>query len=234
MATLAMANLIYAQNNNEALLYGQFDNAVGKGNLGINNGSIHLNNLHSANKTHRYYGNGQYIIGTLVYDGQPYSAISLKYDLLKDIIVAKTPDPKSNININLITEKTAMFVLDGKKFVNLNYNTKTPDFIGGFYEEERLAKPLCFYTKYRKMAIEELRTSGIFYSYEEVNSYAFSYRNNLYRIASKGDALAVFPQLEKEIDAFFDRNTALERSDKKLFFITLLKHISNSLPNDAN
>lgn len=234
MATLAIANFTHAQNGNETLLYGQFDNAVGKGNLGINNGSIHLNNLHSANKTHRYYGNDQYYTGTVVYDGQPYSAISLKYDLLKDVLVAKTPDAKSNININLITEKTEMFVLDGKKFVNLNFKSKTPDFITGFYEEDRVGNAILFYTKHRKTAIEELRTSGIFYKYEEAYSYAFGYRNNLYRMASKGDALSAFPELQKEIDAFFERNTALERSDKKLFFLTLLKQISNSLPNDAN
>lgn len=228
-AFVLAANMGLAQTTDNASLYTQFDNRVGKNNLGLNNGTVHLNNMRSADDTNRYYPADRYSIGTIVYDGQPYTGVSLKYDILKDVIIAKTPDEKSNLGINLITEKTQWFTLDGKKFVNLNYDGKSAKF-SGYYEADVLNNQMTFYTKYRKDNVEVLRHEGVFYKYVASNTFVFGYQNQLLPINSKSDAVRAFPQLEKNISEFFERNTALERSDKKLFFMTLLKQLHNSLP----
>jgi hypothetical protein len=230
LSAVAMGNIALAQTADNTALYNRFDSSVGKNNLGINNGTIHMNTLRSADETNRYYPADRYNIGTIVYDGQPYTDVSLKYDILKDIIIAKTADGKGNLGINLITEKVAQFTLNGKKFVNLNYDGKSPKF-SGFYEEDVLTSKLSFYTKYRKDNIEVLRNEGVFYKYAASTNFVFRYLNQLHPISSQSDAVRVFPQFEKEISDFFVRNTVLEQSDKKLFFMTLLKQLHNSHPN---
>lgn len=228
-AALLAVHLTNAQTADPAL-YAKFDNNVGKKNLGLYNGTVHLNTLRSADNSNRYYPADQYNNGNIVYDGQPYANIPLKYDLLKDIIIVKTADEKGNLGINLITEKTEMFTINGKKFVNINFMGKALKF-QGFYEQDVLTNQLVFYTKYRKANIEVLRNDGVFYKYETSNDFVFEYQNRYHPINSKADAMRAFPQLEKEVQDFFNRNTALERSDKKLFFMTLLKQLHNSLVN---
>lgn len=213
----------------DPLLYAKFDNMVGKKNTGLYNGTVHINTLRSADDSNRYYPADRYNPGNIVYDGQPYADVPLKYDLLKDVIIVKTADEKGNLGVNLITEKVKMFTLNGKKFVNINFEGKAPKF-KGFYEEDVLTDKLNFYTKYRKSNIEVLRNDGVFYRYETSNNFVFKYQDTYYPINSQSDAIRIFPQLENEIQDFFARNTALERSDKKLFFMTLLKQLHNSLP----
>lgn len=231
----AFVYAVNAQNPIDYSLYERFDQSIGKNNTGINNGTVHINDLRSANNSHRYYMADKYSIGSIVYDGQPYNNIALKYDILKDVIIAKPEGEKSAIGINMITKKTSSFSLNGKKFTNPSYqNPDVPKFLSGFYEEDLISNRLIFYTKHIKDNIEVLRTEGVFYRFEPRNEYVFRYKNAYYRLSSSYDLRTVFPALEKNINEFYARNTALERSDKKLFYLTLLKQIETALPNESH
>src|SRR4051812_35062599 len=94
----------FAQSQSEKLLYETFDNQFGPQNLGINNGTVHLNNDRSDNKTHRYYIQANYLQGDVNYDGQLYSNAKLKYDIYNDVLVAKVSGENNTLGINLITE----------------------------------------------------------------------------------------------------------------------------------
>ncbi|HMI07683.1 MAG TPA: hypothetical protein VK528_09075 [Flavobacterium sp.] len=231
---LAFAGIFgtYAQGNS---LYDAFDEAVGKNNLGINNGTIHLNNLRSFDVTHRYYATDKYTLGGVNYDGQFYAGISLKYDILKDIVIAKIDNKNSNLGINLITAKTEFFEMNGKKFVNLNFNSiNVPKFINGFYEEDRINNQIALYTKHHKDAIEVLTNNGVFYKFPLTNEFVVDYKSQYFRCNTRSDVAEVFPDLKKEIDSFYNQNTALEKENERLFLKNLLKSLSNSLPNETN
>jgi hypothetical protein len=59
-------------------------------------------------------------LGDVIYDGQPYVGENLRYDIFKDVLVAKINDPNNSLGIDLIGAKTESFVLDQKTFVNLD------------------------------------------------------------------------------------------------------------------
>ena len=231
---LSFSNSILGQNSVNQPLYNYFDGIIGKQNLYLNNGTIHINTLRSSDKTHRYFNADQYVLGFIEYDGQPYADVYLKYDELKDIVIAKAQGENNTLGINLITDKTAYFKIYDKTFVNLNHNTTAPKFINGFYEKEIVSKNITLYTKYRKDNIEVLKSNGVFYKYEESNNYVFEYQSKLYELRSKSDAIRVFPSLEKDIDAFYNKSTVLENSDRKLFYKTLLTNIGSLLPNSTH
>ncbi len=225
---------VFSQKSDHQSLYEQFDTAIGKQNLSIYNGTIHINTFKSINNTHRYYNSDKYVSGFISYEGQAYTDVALKYDLLNDIVIIKVQGDNNKLGINSITDKTESFSIYGKKFVNLNYNSVAPKFVSGFYEEEILNDKITFYTKYNKYNIEVLQSNGVFYKFEESQTFVFRFQNNYYQLGSKTDAVAIFPKLEKDIDAFYEKNTALENAGKKLFYKTLLNNISQSLPNQTN
>ncbi len=222
-----------AQTTDTSALYSQFDNSVGKRNLGLNNGTIHLNMLKSADKSHRYFKADAYSTGNVIYDHQAYSMVSLKYDLLKGILIAKADGKNNNTGINLISDKVASFTYYGKNFVNMAEARKTeasiPLSVSGFYEQDPIGK-ITLYTQYRKESIEVLQIEGVFYKFVDRQDFAITYGGQFYRIDSQSDLIAIFPSAEASIRLFYNNNSQAEKADPKTFYINLLRQIDRSLP----
>lgn len=218
---------VYSQS--EVSLYDYFDQSVGVKNLGINNGPVYLNTLRSADLTHRYYVADKYFIGSVVYDGQPYAHENLKYDVVKDQLIAKINGQNNSLGISLIQAKTPYFSIDGRKFVNLSFDQKTPGFVSGYYEEYLPGDKLALYIKYRKQQIDVLRTDGIYYSYPEKNEFVTAYGGTFHKLNDARDWIRLFPDFEKNIADYAYLNRETERSDKIQFMKMMAKHISGLL-----
>jgi len=231
---LTCSSVVHGQIENNSL-YEAFDKTVGKNNLGLNNGKIHLNNLRQANDTHRYFGVDKYQTGNVIYDHQEYTGISLKYDILNDVVISKVSGENNKIGIDLIREKTAAFYINGKKFVNLNFeNPKAPTFVNGFYEDYSEGLKLALYTKFSKAKIEVLASDGVFYKFEQTIRYVVAYQGNYYRISSAKDMIRMLPEQEKNIEDYYGMNASMERTDKPMFMKDLIRYISNFLPTPTN
>lgn len=179
-----------------------FDASVGIVNLGINNGTLHTNPYRTINYTHPYYSD-QYAKGSAFYDGENYSDLLLKYDIYQDVLIKKI-DGESNLGINLIREKTAYFFIDSKKFINLNYNrTGLPEFVKGYYEENAQSDALKLYIKHYKTRYEVLRDQSVMSNFEVGNDFVLSYKNVFYKIKSKKDLAAIFPEIKDKINDYY-------------------------------
>lgn len=207
-------------------LYTAFDNNFGTENLGINNGRIHFDTYRSADGTHQYYNSSQYLKGSIVYDGQPYAGILMKYDLLEDHVIVKIND-QSDTGVTLINEKIAAFYTSGKKFVPLNAKFLKADFKSGFYEEETINDDLALYTKYEKAKTEILKPKGLFYAFADNIIMVVRLGNNWKEVASKSNIIGLFPEHESKIDDFYKSNNSLAKTDKKLFFLRLLEMVGS-------
>jgi hypothetical protein len=90
-STALTGSCVFPKAQQNQSLYSYFDRSIGLKNLGINNGPIHQNPFRVSDQSHRYLGNGGYLLGNVIYDGQPYVQ-NLKYDIFKDVLVAKIND----------------------------------------------------------------------------------------------------------------------------------------------
>ncbi|GEP49466.1 hypothetical protein FNO01nite_01380 [Flavobacterium noncentrifugens] len=235
MLLLTACNFYHCYSQEQALqnLYNAFDSTIGYQNLGINNGTIHINNDRSDNKTNRYYLKDSYLPGIAVYDGQVYRESKLKYDLSKDILIVKVYGESNNTGIELIPEKTAGFEIDAKKFVNLSYGTpKLPAFISGFYEVVTGTPELQFYIKHHKEHLESINDRGKFTNYQTQNSFVVCYKNEYRLINSQSDFTRVFPDYLKEIDNFYQINREDKRKDPTQFMRNLLIYTGSLLAKD--
>lgn len=222
-----------AQTTDTSALYSQFDNSIGKRNLGLNNGTVHLNMLKSADKSHRYFKTDGYTTGSVTYDGQLYTNVSLKYDLLKGILIAKVDGKNNNTGINLISDKIASFSFYGKEFVNIEQErqsgtTISPSF-SGFYEKDRIGK-LTLFTQHRKEGIEVLQLDGVFYKFSDRQDFAVKFNGRLHQLNSQRDLIDLFPSAEESIRLFYSNNSQSEKNDTKTFYTNLLRQIDQSLP----
>lgn len=221
---------LYSQQQSENI-YRAFDLAAGIENTGTNNGLVHLNNDRSDNKTDRYY-NSQYLVGDVFYDGQQYFGSNLKYDIHKDILIAKAAG-ESNVGIELIKSKTASFSLEGRKFVHLNFNnTALPEFINGYYEWISAGKNLQLYIKHYKNRIEVTKGDGFFMNYESSDSFVIWHKNAYHQIRSQQDYTVLFPEHKQSIDSFYQNNYTMRKGDPKQFMRNLFAFTGTLISKD--
>ncbi len=224
---------IQSQSNEKSSLYDYFDEAVGKDNLNINNGIVHSEPFRPITGKNRYYIE-EFQIGNISFEGQIYSDVNLKYDILNDQVIYKQNGSSENLPINLIVEKVDYFFIKNKKFVNLKAESiKFPSIINGIHEEAYVDN-LSLYIKHFKEKVKVFQSDGIYYNFIYKNNYILKYNNYFYKVESEKDFKKLFPDFKKEINSFYTANRKLERSDKSQFMENLTKQINGFLRKSSN
>ena len=224
----------YSQTNSEISLYTKFDSIVGKENLGLNNGPLTLYPYKTIGDNTMFFKKNKFTIGNLIYDGQPYFNVNLKYDIFKDQLIFNPPGQPEHIGISLIQDKTASFSIYGKNFVKLtNSQTSIPEFISGYYELLRIGKNFNLYIKHHKDILKEINEEGVFYSFHENYQYYIEYNNKFYVINNKTSIIKIFPESKKNINAFYQKNRSLNTSDYSQFINSLMISIYDSSINNS-
>jgi hypothetical protein len=226
---------IHSQTNSEISLYNSFDQTKGKQNTDLNNGPLHINPYKTLGDDTMYYGTDKYSKGSIFYDNQPYYDVNLKYDIYRDIVVLNPYGQAENIGINLIQEKTKSFSLNRKKFINLStLQTPLQDYIKGYYEECVIGNDIIFYIKHHKDIREYINNDRIYYSFDKKYNLILKYKNEYFKINSKKEIIALFPQYKNKINTYYSENNAMEKSDNLLFTENVLIYINGFLNTTSN
>lgn len=215
--------------SNDISTYNWFDKTVGAENLDIINGIPHTNPYKTIGDNNMYYIN-QYELGTLIYEGQTYYNVMLKYDIYRDILALNPFGESENIGVNIITAKVESFSIKDKNFVNIDKKDPTvPEFTSGYYEENKISPDIIFYIKHHKNQQKIINENTLYYHFKENTTYFIDLKNKTYQIKSKNDILNLFPEQKKQINGFYLMNRELRKSDENQFMRNLMKYISNSL-----
>lgn len=224
----------YSQTHSEILLYTKFDSIVGKENLGLNNGPLTLNPYKTIGDNNMFFKSNQYTIGNLVYDDQPYFNVKLKYDIFKDQLILNPPEKPEHIGITLIQDKIDSFSIYGKNFVKITKSqTALADFTSGSYEIIKIGKNFNLFIKHHKDILKEINEEGIFYSFPENYQYYIQYNGKFHEANNKTSIVKIFPESKKNINAFYQKNRSLIKTDYIQFIHSLLITIYDSSINNS-
>ncbi|MDR6844003.1 hypothetical protein [Flavobacterium granuli] len=223
-----------SQTNSEILLHTKFDSIVGKENLGLNNGPLALNPYRTIGDNNMFFKNNKYTVGNLVYDGQPYFNVKLKYDIFKDQLILNPPEQPEHIGINLIQDKTDSFFIYGKNFIKITKSQTTlPDFTSGFYEIIKIGKNFNLFIKHHKDILKGINEEGVYYSFNDNYQYYIEYKGKFYETNNKTSIVKIFPESKKNINAFYQRNRSLSKTDYNQFINSLMISIYDSSINNS-
>lgn len=224
----------YSQTKSEISLYTKFDSIVGRENLGLNNGSLTLYPYKTIGNNTMFFKDNKFTIGNLNYDGQPYFNVKLKYDIFKDQLVLNPPEQPEHIGINLIQDKTDSFSIYGKNFVRIaKIQTALPEFTSGYYESIKIGKNFNLYIKHYKDILKEINEEGLFYSFHEKFQYYIEYNGKFYEANNKNNILKIFPESKKNINAFYQKNRSLSRTNYNQFINSLMISIHDFSTNNS-
>lgn len=114
-----------------------------------------------------FYGSEEWQKGEIVYRDMAYSGILLKYDLVKDEVLAQHPNGFTPVV--LYSPRIKNFTLGDKRFVYLE-ESETAPYKAGLYEQ-LLSGPISLYAK-RSMLLKESIVSNVL-EREFVRDYSF-------------------------------------------------------------
>lgn len=231
--TIVFFNLNHIQGqSSEESLYKSFDLAIGKDNLAINNGAIHFNEYRIINNKHRYYPTEKFENGSVVYSGQHYFDIPIKYDIYRDIVIYR-PQESDVIGIELIPEETTSFSINNKKFIYItNLFFQTNQMKSGYYEENVTGKNFTFYIKHHRDKREILKGTSVFYEFEDNYEYYIKKDNSFTRISSKKDLIRFFPEHKRKINDFYFSSKKILKSNEPLFYEKMMAYLNNVMENN--
>lgn len=208
----------YAQENSITIN----DSIIHFENLPLNNGLAYENKYWNTTDSNKQYFINEYKNGSIFYNGNLYTNVKLKFDILENQILYK---PKFNVlsEIVLLNDLVDYFIIDQKKFVKIIFDNKI-----NYFEEIKINGNNFLSIKHLKTNKIDL-TSGEkkFTFYNDLEIYYVS--NNTYNlIKNKKSLYPLFPDKKKEIQNFFEKNKPLFESNSILFYTRLLNEITTT------
>ncbi|MEN2399753.1 hypothetical protein GKZ90_0008185 [Flavobacterium sp. MC2016-06] len=226
---LSIYNL-HSQTNNQTAISNWFDKDVGKENLDINNGTLHINPYKTVGDNNMYYISDKFELGSLTYNDQTYYDTNLKYDIYKDVLVLNPFGESEHLGIALTQNKVSAFSIKNNTFVRVETkNDSLPEFTSGYYEETKLSSDFILYIKHHKTIKKIISDNEIAYTFKDNNLFFITLNHKLYLIKGKNDIIKLFPEQKKEINGFYLMNREIKKSDLNQFMKNLMKYIKNSL-----
>lgn len=207
-------------------LYSWFDTNVGIENTTIYQGVEYEEKNNPLNDQHSFFKENQYVNGSILYKGEYFFNIKMKYDLYdQELIVLFDKENRNSITIQLFKKSIDEFYLHNTRFKKLKIND-TPD----FYEEAFKSNSLKLYIRNRKTKKEIQYRGKLINVYRESNFQYFIYYNNLYNeINSRKNIISIFPKQKQLINSFFKDNRSLRKKDYSLFLINLISSLDKNM-----
>lgn len=207
-------------------IYNAYDAATGLENLNINNGRAYPNPYKVKSGNHQFYDRDDYVSGSVVYDGQPYFDVSLRYDIYHDILVLRPKDISNNIGTILEKNFVQSFTIGNATFANLDNLAAKPDFVSGYYEKTEV-KGMILYSKHHKFRREKHDGSVTYEEFSEDPNFIIQKNGTFAKANSKNDVIALFPDQKQRIRDFYQKERDLLKKTPVQFMKKLVQYIDN-------
>jgi len=218
------------QASHNDLFYNWFDKQVGIENTGLYEGIVYKEQYRTINENTQFYRSPDFLPGSVVYKGQPYANLLLKFNVYADELLLKVESHLGGNTLQLFSDKVSEFTIDGVPFVHI-FNVGADQDLSGFYEVSYQDPAITLLTRYSKKLFSRKDRRSVYYEFLEGKmDYILHYREHYYSMDSKRDIIALFPGLKGEINDFYNRARAQRRTNPHAFTIALMRRIGSLLP----
>ena len=218
-------NILIGQNAVvEPQYYNWFDNLVKRNNTVLFNGLEYIELYRTINDKHKFYGTSDFQMGTLVYDGQFFDQVPLKYDLDADQLLLNVGYNYSYPILILIKSKVDKFSLAGSNFVQVPRDTEELN-EKGFYQILLDNSILSLLKKNSKKRFKRIRGSTLYYEFIAKGNYAIKYMGAYFEISNKQDIIRIWPEHRGFINENY--NASLKKADEDTFWTNFFVKLSD-------
>ncbi|WP_188463765.1 hypothetical protein [Bizionia arctica] len=206
--------------------YAAYDSIVGYDHTLLYNGLRYIDEYRTTKTNHRYFEFYDFTKGNVVYDGQAFNNLDLKYDLFNDVLIVKLKNDRSYFNLQLNNSKLSSFSINNNLFINFHQEYNIADFnFEGILKEIYNGQNLQLYSKYIKRKRDKLSREKVEYIFYREDTYLILLNKTFYKINSKNNLKKIFPNQTKIINDFYSNNKVLLEYDPETFIKNIIKEL---------
>ncbi|MCX2838922.1 hypothetical protein OQ279_12275 [Salinimicrobium sp. MT39] len=204
-------------------VYELFDSVIHIQNTDLANGIEYVEQHIIRSDDHKYFQTMEYLNGNVIYDGQPYSNLDLRYNIFDDLLLTRIPTAGGATLIQLHKENVQVFNIDGHSFIALK---GTSDEKPQFYEILLEGNDILLLKKHRKKIKKHLDQNFTYFEFkEDTPEYFVSINGNPEEIDSQRSVRKLFPNKEEQIQNFYRSNSSLKRENPDKFLTLLFQSL---------
>ncbi len=206
--------------------YNWFDELVGIENTGLYKGIVYTEKYRTINEHTKFYFSPNFLPGSVVYDGQSYFNIEMKYDVFEGDILVRVQNRLGGTTLLLIRDKIDGFTINDLDFIKIDDKDSEENNITGFYEVALKNSKFTFYQKHIKNRFKRKDRSTIYYEFKNAtNEYLLFYNNKYHVIKNRKDVSKLFPSLKKDLDTFYNITGSYKNSNPNEFMLSLIRRV---------
>ena len=161
---------------------------------------------HNGRKGHQYFIDDYWEQGSLIYEGQAFDSIFLKYDVYMDLLLIENFNSNGFLSpIHLYGPKVSSFELMGYSFIRLEKDTIS-NIKTGYYNQMYKSKDMEVLVKRRKEIVDSNEVNSFRKKFIEKDRYYIKKNEMFYRVKKKRAILKVLEDRKKEIKSFIRKN----------------------------
>lgn len=228
--------IVLGQSEQEQVAYyNWFDTVIGHENTGLYDGFQYVNRDvgRIQDNKHAFFTTDEVLVGSVVYNDQPYYDVSMKYNLETDKLIVTSNDNSSwTFVLQLSSDKIKEFTIDNRRFINRDVPVSNTSVESGFYEVLVEGTNFIFLKKHkktRKKILKDTQDGRLFYEFLDKNKYLLFANESYSNIKTKRDIIKIYPSLKKEIKQFYGNHYRLKKQQPDTFMQKLFKEVIEQL-----
>lgn len=199
-----------------------FDAVVGVENTGLLNGIEYIEQHVSVNDRQKFLGSVLFTRGSVVYNGQPFYDVEMKYNVYDDVLLLRGIGNKP---LQLHKSRVREFSINGLHFLNIREDSTAA--VNGFHEVILDTDTLTLLKKHTKKRKKYLDRSFTYFEFEEdTPRYAFGYKGVYHPANSRREVINAFPDHAPDIRKFYREERSRAKSNPDLFMTNLSKRLN--------
>ncbi|APS37995.1 MULTISPECIES: hypothetical protein [Salegentibacter] len=204
-----------------------FDELVNIENTNLLYGKEYVEQHATINNKHKFFQTSGFLNGDVVYSGETYYDLDLKYNIFEDLLVVRVKKENGDVTYQLFKNRINRFRIGGRNFISIS--PKKNNKIQGFFEIISESASLKLLKNHRKKLKKILTSDFTYFEFEpEPAQYAVAISEKYFQLESQSEWINVFPEHKEKIESFFSSNRALKESDPDSFMLRLFSEISES------
>ena len=211
-----------------------FDQKVGIENTALYEGIIYRETYRTINDKVKFYSTAQWLNGSVVYNGQLFSNIQLKYDIFGDELLVRQEDRLMGGALLLYKKKVSAFRLNGSEFIHLQ-DLSSESAPKGYYQLLLSKENTKLFAKHQKRDFLKRDRSSLYHEFVDQDKiYVVNYAGAYHLVNSKKEVIKAYPGQKKQIDSFYQKNKRLRGRDIDAFMISLINTMDELVSSDQS